>query len=777
MKRREFLKVAPAAGAASVILDGCGTPEKLIPLLVSPDELVPGEEAFVHSLCQSCGAGCGISVRVMQGESVRTVDGQQKRVKALMAKKIEGNREHPISMGGTCARGQASVQALYHPDRIQGPLKLSGPRGSGQYQSIAWKDAMQMLVTELQALQATPQSLAVLTGRTHRGTFGTVLEKFTAAYGTSNVASYDPFDPAPIRQAMELVTGSARLPVADVANAHYLLSFNASLFETFLSPVHYIHAYGEFRQGRPGIRGKFVQAEPRLSQTAACADEWLPIKPGTEGLLALAMARVIVAEQLHDKEFIAQGTSGFAEWSAALAKYDPAAIASQIDLKADDITRIAREFATRRPSVAIGDSRDVHALVAIYALNALVGAYGKSGGILVDAEPPAAPLAPGAPRAPRAPLAPPAPPAPDLMSLITSMGAGQVKALLVVDGNPLFTLPEQDKLRAALGSVPFVASFSSFFDETAAMADLILPNHVPLERWMDDVPEPGVGFAVRTLAQPVVPPRWETRDTGDVLLEAAKTLGGKMAEALPFDTMAAAVKESFKPVHALNAGNVTDDDFNAFFKKVTAAGGWWNTAVAGPKGPALRTAGTNEAVGRVLSDPASKIKFVVPAVTARAFAGEANQFPFMLHIYASQAYADGRTAHLPWLQEMPDPMTTVMWGSWAELNPQTAERLGVHEGDMLSVKSPNGSVELTAYIYPGLRPDVIAIPVGQGHTQYGRYAANRGVNPLKLVASAADHNAGAVLQTGVRVSIAKTGKVELPIRFGSSAPAEPALHR
>ena len=122
-------------------------------------------------------------------------------------------------------------------------------------------------------------------------------------------------------------------------------------------------------------------------------------------------------------------------------------------------------------------------------------------------------------------------------------------------------------------------------------------------------------------------------------------------------------------------------------------------------------------------------------------------------------------------------MASVVWGSWAELNPQTAERLGVHEGDMLSVKSPNGSVELTAYIYPGLRPDVIAIPVGQGHTQYGRYAANRGVNPLKLVASAADHNAGAVLQTGVRVSIAKTGKVELPIRFGSSAPAEPALHR
>jgi anaerobic selenocysteine-containing dehydrogenase len=411
--------------------------------------------------------------------------------------------------------------------------------------------------------------------------------------------------------------------------------------------------------------------------------------------------------------------------------------------------------------VAVADSRDVNSLVAIYALNALVGAYGKPGGVLFDTE---VPLASGsAPRSgaladrPNAPRAPLASVAPDLLSLMTAMGAGQVKALLVIDGNPLFTLPEQDKLRSALGGVPFVASFSSFLDETAAMADLILPNHVPLERWMDDVPEPGVGFPVRTLAQPVVQPRWQTRDAGDVLLEAAKTLGGKTAEALLFDNMAAAVKESFKPVHALNTGNVSDDDFNAFFKKVTAAGGWWDAAAAGPQ--------------------AVKIKFIAPVVSARAFAGDAGQFPFLLHVYPSQAFSDGRTAHLPWLQEMPDPMTTVMWGSWVEVNPQTALKLDLHEGDVLTVKSPHGSVEAPVYIFPGLRPDVIAIPVGQGHTHHGRYAANRGANPLRLLGSTLDQNAGAVVHTSVRVSAAKTGKVELPIRFGSSAPAEAPLHR
>ena len=121
-----------------------------------------------------------------------------------------------------------------------------------------------------------------------------------------------------------------------------------------------------------------------------------------------------------------------------------------------------------------------------------------------------------------------------------------------------------------------------------------------------------------------------------------------------------------------------------------------------------------------------RVNFVMPPqpIAARAFAGDAAQMPFMLHLYPSAAFADGRTAHLPWLQEMPDPMTTVMWGSWVEINPETAHKLEIHEGDVLTITSPQGSIELPAFLYPGLRPDVIAIPVGQGHTQFGRYAQN-----------------------------------------------------
>ena len=760
MKRRDFLKTGGIAGTAGLILDGCGRPQQLIPLLVSEDQFVPGEESWVRTLCQQCSAGCGITVRVMQGESIRTIGGEQKRVKAVQAKKIEGNPDHPISMGGTCPRGQAGVQALYHPDRIQTPLKLSGPRGSGQYQPISWKEAQQLLVTQLQQQATTPRGVAIMTGRRQRGTMGTIVERFAAGIGGAPVVSYDPFDPAPIRKAIEIITGVARLPVVDFANADYLLSINANLFETFLSPVRNIYSYGQFRQGRPGRRGKFVQAEPRLSQTAACADEWLPIRPGTEGLLALTLAHVIVNEKLYDTAAVG-GASAFSEWSASLADYAPEKVAPQLDVPVASIQRVAREFAQRRPSVAVGDSRDVASLTAIYALNILVGAFGRTGGILPSADEPAGPTT-GSGLPASSSGAAGSQPAPDVHTLMTAASGGQLKALLVLDSNPVFTLPEGSAFAKALANVPFIASFASFLDETSVMADVILPSHVSLERWVDDVPEPGTGYTVRTLGQPVVQPRWDTRDPGDVLIETAKALGGQAAEALPFASMEAAVKESFRSVHAQTAGG-TDADFDAWFRKATEAGGWWAPQqAAAPAGAATQKPGAQQ--------PPQHVSFVVPQqpIAARPYAGDASQMPFMLHIYPSAAFADGRTAHLPWLQEMPDPMTTVMWQGWVEISTETAHKLEIHEGDVLTISSPSGSIELPAFLYPGLRPDVIAIPAGQGHTQFGRYAQGRGANPFQISRSALDTASGAVVQSGVRVSVAKTGRQERLIRFGAS---------
>ena len=384
---------------------------------------------------------------------------------------------------------------------------------------------------------------------------------------------------------------------------------------------------------------------------------------------------------------------------------------------------------TRRPSVAVGDSRDVASLTAIYALNALVGAYGRRvecSLALTKRAVRAAAAAQGlAHREPDAP-------APDIHTLIGAMGGSQIKALLVLDTNPLFTLPEAEKLRRRSRNVPFIASFASFLDESSVMADLILPSHTTLERWVDDVPEPGVGFPVRTLGQPVVEPRWDTRDPGDVLIETAKALGGKAAAG-------AAVRkhggggQRVVPIGARAAGGpAADADFEAFFKK----GDGCRRLVAPAAAAVARADGPRP---RARADDAPRELRDAGAAGGRArVRRRCGADAVHAALYPSAAFADGRTAHLPWLQEMPDPMTTVMWGSWVEINPETAHKLEIHEGDVLTITSPQGSIELPAFLYPGLRPDVIAIPVGQGHTQFGRYAQNRGANPLRISASALD---------------------------------------
>jgi len=137
------------------------------------------------------------------------------------------------------------------------------------------------------------------------------------------------------------------------------------------------------------------------------------------------------------------------------------------------------------------------------------------------------------------------------------------------------------------------------------------------------------------------------------------------------------------------------------------------------------------------------------------FDGDPQQYPFHFLPYASQALGDGSTAHLPWLQEMPDPLTSAMWSSWVELNPHTAEQMGIGQGDLVDVTSSHGTVRAPAMIFPGIAPDIVAMPVGQGHEHFTRYASGRGVNPVALLAPIAETETGALAWAATRVKVAR----------------------
>jgi anaerobic selenocysteine-containing dehydrogenase len=224
----------------------------------------------------------------------------------------------------------------------------------------------------------------------------------------------------------------------------------------------------------------------------------------------------------------------------------------------------------------------------------------------------------------------------------------------------------------------------------------------------------------------------------DVLLAAAAELGGEAAGALPWKSMRECIEKAYGgPGGAL--------------EKALRDGGLF------PSGDAPGNAARGER------------RPSLPAARDAAFDGDAGKFPLILHLYPSVALYDGRGANLPWLQELPDPVTTAVWRNWVELNPKTAAKLGLADGDGVTVASPSGKVAAHVAFNPGLAPGVAAMPMGQGHTRYGRTAAGRGENPFSLIPEAAGNPPGGPPWQSTRVALAKTA---LPGRLVRAAHPE-----
>jgi anaerobic selenocysteine-containing dehydrogenase len=468
-----------------------------------------------------------------------------------------------------------------------------------------------------------------------------------------------------------------------------------------------------------------------MSQTGANADEWMPVRPGAEGFLALGMARVMIEEGLVQAAGLPQPLQ------AQITRYSLDEVASLTDVPRDRIVGLAREFASQRPSIAIGGSsvaghtNSLATLVAINALNYLVGSVGQAGGLVFTPEPPIAAAPVGQPASVRG-----------IRDLAGAISGGGVSTVLLYDANPLYSLPQSLGFGQALGSVPFIASFSSHLDDTTAQADLILPDHTYLESWGDQVPSPGVPVATVGLMQPVVNPVYNTRQFGDTVLAVAQAMGGAQASALPWQSYYDFLRENWAAVQRLGRGSVVEADFEAFWNRALAQGGWWDTQ---PPANAPAPAPQAAQIGGL-------------ALDAPRFDGEESAFPFVLHVYESPSLGDGAGANSPWLQELPDPMTTASWGSWVEINPEVAREMDIHDGDVIEVESPSGRVQAPAYVYPPIRPDVVAIPMGQGHTFYSRYANGRGTNPLSILGAQAQDGTDGLAWSATRVRIRKTGQ-------------------
>ncbi len=689
VNRRDFLKIMGIGGATAAMV-GCSAqpPETLIPYVVPPEEIIPGEATWYTTVCRECPAGCGMLVKTMEGRAI----------------KVEGNPDHPVNRGRLCARGQASVQGLYNPDRIKRPMWKGT---DGTWHPIAWEEGEKLLAAQLAGLKGQGERIACVTPLL-TGSLDQLIETWLKTLGGGRRLRYEAVSHESLQQANRATFGSANIPYHDLEQAELILAFGADFLETWLSPVEHARQFASMRTYREGRMGRFAYIGPRLSLTAANADEWISIRPGTESFVALGMIQATIAEGLT----ISLPANEEAALRELVASFSPREVAEHAGISVDKIRALAHAFARAHPSVAIADgktSNGTETCVAVNLLNYVVGNIGRT--IHFG---PAAAIGQASTYA-------------EMRQLLQAMEAGEISLLLLAGVNPVFTLPEGDRFRKALERIPFVVSFASFPDETVNAAHLVLPDQTFLEGWGDYEPREGV----RGLQQPAMRPLYDTRAIGDVLISVAKRIG--LQKELPWDNFYGYLRDQWKDVHRKLRSS---EEFETFWAGMLQHGGLFQIVPS----PPVR-----------LNVEGLPRRFPPPAFVEKTDG-------LILIPYASPVFYDGRTANRPWLQELPDALTQVVWDSWLEIHPADAKALGVSPGEVLRLESSFGRVDMPAHVSDGVRPGTVAASIGQGHTAYGRYAEGRGANPIPLLSPEPEATSGGFPWIATRVKITRTGR-------------------
>ena len=545
--RRKFLKLGAAASALAVNFLSSGSRSVNATVNAAkwktdndaksrsgwPDITKYADTKKVPGMCQLCSTICGIVGHVKDGRLI----------------KIEGNPNDPNSRGRLCARGQAGLNHLYHPERLLYPLKRIGKRGEGKWKRISWDQALDEIAAKLKVIRDSghPENFAFHQGRQRSKD---ALKRFLNAYGTGTQLSHRALCSGNRRAANLTYLWESDWDLNDVENSKYILNFGSNAFEAHQGHVSFANRIqnGRFKNG-----AKLVTFDVRLSNTAGSSDEWFSPFPGTDGAIALAMSQAILDADLHDANFIDNWTtSSVAELKEHLKENTPEWAEKVSGVPAADIRRVAHEFANAAPQATTmcnrGSSAHLNGFYndrAIGLLNAVVGSVGKKGGWCWS---PWGGLDPNM----KTPKMPPGaktwnvledPPEFPLANVWRRMKVGEIIYLYLLQGrakidaymtynldSPL-TWPEESLTKEVMCNeelIKFHVCINPFYNETAHYADIVLPWTTYLERWDLDARgaynlRPYVG-----LRTPMVEPLGESKDVRTFFPELAKRIGGGM---------------------------------------------------------------------------------------------------------------------------------------------------------------------------------------------------------------------------------------------------------
>ena len=694
--RRDFLKVL-GWGGATVALSGCGN-----------TSVEDGRE-FVTSYVQTAdyiipSIGTYFNSTCAQCDAGCGIMGRVREGRVL---KLEGNPKSSINNGKMCGLGQAGVQAHYNPDRIREPLLRNGDKG----EAITWEKALGLINEKVGGMKA--ENIAFLTGGVS-GHVKVLLTNYLDALGSGHHYVYEAVAPSIMRAANKKAYG-VEMPRLRLDKAKVILSFGADFLGSWISPVHFSQQYARFRKAENGERGVLVQVESKMTLTGANADRWLAIRPGTEGILALGLINALAAA----------GLSVPGDVAAVVKEYTTDRVSKDTGVSVEHIGKLAALLKGRSPSLIIaGSAAEGYAhgsqnATAIALLNQVLGNVGKT----VE----------GAFSMPFPQMTPSTGSRQALQVLNDNMLQDKVKVLFSYGANPVFTAPASMKLKESLKKVPFKVAFAHYMDETAVEADLVLPLNSALEDWGTVMPEYITEGGQLNIRQPLMEKLHPgTLGMGDILLALLKQR--RPDEYKGYEDFYSYLRNAMvSNKGALGGANADDDTF-------------WEAALSHGM---VKLAGSPVNI----SSHISANGLVVPAPFV-----EDSAYPLHLIPAVSASLRDGRNANEPWLQESPDPLTTIVWDSWVEMHPKTAAKLGVVEGDIVEVASKSGAIKAQVYVFTGIHPDVISVPLGYGHEAMGRYAKGVGVNAFKILDPVFDKETGELAMHETRVKVSKAGQ-------------------
>ncbi|MEM7168001.1 MAG: molybdopterin-dependent oxidoreductase [Planctomycetota bacterium] len=708
-----------------------------------PDKYKGTEQ--VHGLCQLCSTICGITGHVKDGRII----------------KVEGNPADPNSRGKLCARGQSALNHQYHPERLLYPIRRVGKRGEGKWRRISWEEAYDEVATRMRKVrdEGKPNEFAFHQGRSRSKD---AVANFLNAFGTKTHLNHRGLCSAARRAANLTYLFESDWDLGDYANSKYILNFGSNMFE-----AHQGHIPGAQRvqQGRFENGAKFVTFDVRMSNTAGNADEFFMPYPGTDGAIALAMAHTIVKEKLYDKTFLEEWSNATSEeiWQR-LSSYTPEWAEKVSTVPASDIARIAREFAASAPYATTMCNRGSSAHVngyfndrAIGLLNVLVGSVGKPGGWCwmytggYDKKRFKAPK--GAPK-PRGNSLLADPPEFILANRWNTMKVGEIvywylaqerakiQVYMTYNLDSPLTWPEMEVTKNVFldeEKINFHVCVNPFFNETASMADMVLPWTTYMERWDVDARGAYNLKPYLSMRRPMVDALGEAKDVREIFPELARRIGGGMEKYYPADQSIEEYMTEFtakvpydstkyknpmdflakvgayedpeqpkyyepylKPLSAAEMAGATTDPDTGIIKKGGKGIGIMHrgSPVRGFKTPSRKLEVRSEFVARVARN--EDVKEMVDLANSKGsnrpehhkpYSYELSEWPRYMQIeehvdldpdqlvmtsFKWNVHNHGRTANLKWCSE-------IVHSNPAWLHPETAKRLNLDNGDWIEV--------------------------------------------------------------------------------------------